>query len=142
LCKALKEYFEKLYTETACKWGLRPDFILVHFLYLFPKGIVLDLGMGEGRNAVFLAERGFDVEGVDVSKTAVERCIQLARERNVVVNVRVGDLKDFEIPEEKYSLVMAAGASLNFLKKSEVEKVSKKIARGVKKGGFVFISVT
>jgi cyclopropane fatty-acyl-phospholipid synthase-like methyltransferase len=137
----LTEYFEKLYAETACKWGLKPDFILVHFLELFPRGIVLDLGMGEGRNAIFLAEKGFDVEGLDVSKTAIERCIQLAKERNVVINAHVCDLKDFKITKEKYSLIIAAGASLNFLKKSEIEKVARKITRGVKKGGFVFISV-
>ena len=137
----MTEYFEKLYAETACKWGLKPDFILVHFLELFPKGIVLDLGMGEGRNAIFLAEKGFDVEGVDVSKTAIDRCIQLAKERNAVIHTHVGDLKDFKILEEKYSLIIAAGASLNFLKKSEIEKVVRKIKKGVKKGGFVFVSV-
>lgn len=138
----MTEYFEKLYAETACKWGLKPDFILVHFLELFPRGIVLDLGMGEGRNAIFLAEKGFEVEGVDVSKTAIDRCVQLAKERNVVVNAHVGDLKNFKIAEEKYSLIIAAGASLNFLKRSEIEKVARKITKGVKKGGFVFVSVT
>jgi tellurite methyltransferase len=138
----LPEYFERLYAETACKWGLKPDFILVHFLDLFPKGMVLDLGMGEGRNALFLAGKGFDVEGVDVSKTAVDRCIQLAKARNVVVNAHVNDLKDFKINEEKYSLVIAAGASLNFLKRSEIEEVARKITKGAKKGGFVFVSVT
>jgi 2-polyprenyl-3-methyl-5-hydroxy-6-metoxy-1,4-benzoquinol methylase len=138
----LKEYFEKLYAETTCKWGLKPDFVLVHFLELFPRGVALDLGMGEGRNAVFLAEKGFDVEGVDVSRTAVDRCIQRAEEGNVVIDAHVGDLKGFRIDERKYSLIVAAGASLNFLKKSEIETVARKITEGVKKGGFVFVSVT
>jgi 2-polyprenyl-3-methyl-5-hydroxy-6-metoxy-1,4-benzoquinol methylase len=135
------EYFEKLYAETSCKWGLKPDFILVHFLELFPRGFVLDLGMGEGRNAIFLAEKGFDVEGVDVSKTAVDRCIQLAKERNVVIEAHAGDVRDFEISEEKYSLILAAGASLNFLKKGEMEELATKMKKGVQKGGFIFISV-
>jgi 2-polyprenyl-3-methyl-5-hydroxy-6-metoxy-1,4-benzoquinol methylase len=141
VCKTLSEYFERLYAESSCRWGLKPDFILVHFLELFPRGAVLDLGMGEGRNAIFFAERGFEVEGVDLSKTAVERCIKLAEEKNVVVNAHVGNLKDFKIEEEKYSLIIAAGASLNFLKKSQIEEVARKIKRGVKKGGFVFVSV-
>ncbi|MCL6578990.1 MAG: class I SAM-dependent methyltransferase [Candidatus Bathyarchaeota archaeon] len=135
------EYFEKLYAETACKWGLKPDSVLVHFLELFPRGFALDLGMGEGRNAIFLAEKGFDVKGVDVSKTAVDRCLQLAKERNVVIDAQVGDLRNFEISEEKYSLIVAAGASLNFLKKSEMEELATKMKRGVQKGGFIFISV-
>ncbi|MGQ9529888.1 MAG: class I SAM-dependent methyltransferase [Candidatus Bathycorpusculaceae bacterium] len=87
----MRDYFEKLYEEEACKWGLKPDFILTHYLDLFPKGKVLDLGMGEGRNALFLAERGFDVEGIDLSRTAVERCLQMAREKNVNISAHVGD---------------------------------------------------
>lgn len=97
--------------------------------------------MGQGRNAIFLAEKGFAVEGVDVSKTGIDRCIQLAKERNVVINVHVADLRDFKIAEEKYSLIVAAGASLNFLERNEIEKVARKITKGVKKGGFVFVSV-
>ena len=137
----MTDYFEKLYAEKACKWGLKPDFILVHFLELFPKDPVLDLGMGEGRNAIFLAEKGFDVEGIDISKTAVKRCIQSAKERNVNIRAHVGDLRDFKVREEKYTLIIAAGASLNFLRKSEIEEIAVKVRKGVKKEGFVYISV-
>lgn len=137
----LAEYFEGLYAETSCKWGFKPDFVLAHFLELFPRGNVLDLGMGEGRNAIFLAEKGFAVEGVDLSKTAVDRCIKLAKERNVFVNAHVGDLRDFKIGEAKYALIVAAGASLNFLRKDEIEELVKKMKKGVQKGGFIFISV-
>lgn len=137
----MTKYFESLYEEKGCKWGLKPDFILVHFLELFPKGRVLDLGMGEGRNAIFLAERGFSVEGVDLSKNAVDRCIKLAKEKNVSVDAHVGDLREFEIVEDKYSLIVAAGASLNFLKKEEIEELTTRMKMGVQKGGFVFISV-
>jgi len=137
----LTDYFEKLYEGATCKWGHKPDFIIAHFLDLFPRGLVLDLGIGEGRNAIFLAEKGFDVEGIDISKTAVERCLQLTKERHVNIKVHVGDMREFKIPEEKYSLIIAAGASLNFLKKSEMEKIVARIRKGVKKGGFVYISV-
>ncbi|MEM3596584.1 MAG: class I SAM-dependent methyltransferase [Candidatus Bathyarchaeia archaeon] len=137
----MAEYFEELYVGTCCKWGLKPDFILVHFLELFPKGPVLDLGMGEGRNALFLAEKGFEVEGVDVSKTAIARAIRLAKERKLDINAHVSDLRDFKIAKQKYSLIIAAGASLNFLKKSEIEDVAERIKGGLKNGGFVFVSV-
>jgi hypothetical protein len=53
----------------------------------------------------------------------------------------VGDLRDFKIVEKKYSLILAAGASLNFLKKSEIQEVATRVRRGVKKGGFVYVSV-
>ncbi len=136
----MADYFEKLYAEAACKWGLKPDFILVHYLDLFPQGLALDLGMGEGRNALFLAEKGFDVEGIDISKIAVDRCLQSAKERNVNIRAHVGDLRKFKIPEEKYSLIVTAGASLNFLKKSEIEEIVVRMRKGVKKEGFVYVS--
>lgn len=135
------DYFEKLYEGAACKWGLKPDFILVHFLDLFLKGEVLDLGMGEGRNALFLAERGFNVEGIDLSKTAIERCLQLAKERNLDIETHVGDLRDFRIPANKYSLVISTGGSLNFLKKNEIETIVDRMRKGVVKGGFIYVSV-
>ena len=137
----MKDYFEKLYEGVVCKWGLKPDFILVHFLDLFQKGKVLDLGMGEGRNALFLAEKGFNVEGVDLSETAIKRCLQLAKERNLNIKAHVGDLRDFRIQANRYSLIIAAGAALNFLKKNEIEMIVDKMRNGVVKGGFIYISV-
>ena len=137
----MAEYFEKLYKGVERKWGLKPDFILTHFLDLIPKGMVLDLGMGEGRNAIFLAEKGFEVEGIDISKTAIDRCLQLAKERNISIKAHVSDIRNFKIPEQKYSLIVAAGASLNFLKKSEMEEVITRMKRGVKNGGFIYASI-
>ena len=137
----MKDYFEKLYEGVACKWGLKPDFILVHFLDLFLKGKVLDLGMGEGRNALFLAERGFNVEGIDLSKTAIERCLQLAKERNLDIEAHAGDLRDFRILANKYSLTISTGASLNFLKKNEIETIIDRVRKGIVKGGFIYVSV-
>ncbi|MGD8506705.1 MAG: class I SAM-dependent methyltransferase [Candidatus Bathyarchaeota archaeon] len=137
----LTDYFEKLYEGSTCKWGTKPDFILTHFQDLFPKGLVLDLGVGEGRNALFLAERGFDVEGIDISKTAVDRCLQLAKNRNLSIRAHACDMRELEIPEEKYSLIVTAGASLNFLRKSEIEEIVAKMKTGIKKKGSVYVSV-
>ncbi len=137
----MKDYFEKLYEGVACKWGLKPDFILVHFLDLFLKGKILDLGMGEGRNALFLAERGFNIEGIDLSKTAIERCLQLAKDRNIDIEAHVGDFRDFRIPTNRYSLIMSTGASLNFLKRNEIETIIDRMRKGVVKGGFIYVSV-
>ena len=141
MCGNLKDYFERLYEGKVCKWGLKPDFLLVHFSDLFPKGNVLDLGMGEGRNALFLAEKGFNVEGIDLSETAIERCLQLAKERSLNIKAYVGDLRDLRVQTNKYSLIIAAGATLNFLKRKEIETIADRMRNGVKKGGFIYISV-
>ena len=46
-------------------------------------GRVLDIGCGTGTNALYLAEKGFDVSGVDISKVAIRRATAKARERNL-----------------------------------------------------------
>jgi len=71
---------------------LEPAQLLVKNLALLPKGRVLDLAMGTGPNAVYLAKKGFDVEGVDISPEAVRSALDQAREAGVNLKARVPDL--------------------------------------------------
>jgi SAM-dependent methyltransferase len=61
--------------------------------------------MGEGRNAVYLAQNGFDVTGVDISEVAIEKCNRLAKERNTTVNAVVADLTDYDLGEARFDLI-------------------------------------
>lgn len=63
-------FWEKAYREVVSLWGLEPDHLLKDYARLIPKGMVLDLGIGEGRDALFLAKMGYEVEGIDISETA------------------------------------------------------------------------
>lgn len=74
----------------------KPDENLVSYLDrgLVAPGRALDLGCGPGRNAAFLAGRGFDVEAVDLSATAVAWGEERAREAGVAVRFRCGDAFD------------------------------------------------
>ena len=51
---------------------------LVENLELLPEGRVLDVAMGSGRNAIYLARLGFEVEGVDMSPEAVNTALESA----------------------------------------------------------------
>ncbi|MBI1821094.1 MAG: methyltransferase domain-containing protein [Nitrospirae bacterium] len=55
------------------------------FLTLF-LGRALDLGMGEGRNAVYLAKQEYEVEGVDISSNAVQKAVSSGQSQGVQVN--------------------------------------------------------
>ncbi len=86
---------------------LQPSQLLVENLSLFPHGPALDIAMGSGRNALFLAENGFTVEGVDNSVEAVSAARQQARLRNLKLEARVADLEqDFHIESGKYALII------------------------------------
>lgn len=73
-------------------------------------GPVLDLACGGGRNAVFLAELGFEVEGVDVSDEALAVAAGRAREAGVTVRLRRADLESGApgavLPANAYSAVV------------------------------------
>lgn len=132
--------WEEAYKSVELLWGLEPDHTLRKYASLVPNGNVLDLGVGEGRNALSFAKMGYEVEGVDISQTAVERCVERAKKANLKVKAEVRDLKEIDIPQGKYSLIIAAWV-LNFFKKTEAEEIIQRIRNGLKKDGFVYIGV-
>lgn len=75
-------------------YGTAPnDFLAEHVGQL--RGRVLSLAEGEGRNAVFMAERGLDVWAVDGSQTGLEKARALAACRNVSFTTELADLNHF-----------------------------------------------
>jgi tellurite methyltransferase len=132
--------WEAAYRKVNLLWGLSPDSVLQSYCTLVPKGTVLDLGIGEGRNAFPFAQMGHAVEGVDTSPTAVERCLSRAREAGYRVRAQVGDLRQFSIDPETYALVIAAW-TLNFMKKSEAAEVIERVKKGLARDGLVYLGV-
>ncbi len=100
-----KERWNLKYEGTTYIYGKEPTAFLREKLSLLKKGKALVLAMGEGRNAVYLAENGFDVTGVDISEVGIEKCERLAEERGVVVNSIVADLTNYDMGKEQYDLI-------------------------------------
>ena len=69
-------------------------------------GRALDLACGAGRNAVWLAERGWRVTGVDFSAVALDEARNLAADRHVTVEWVEGDVLEWEPPAESFELVL------------------------------------
>ncbi len=103
--------------------GDEPAAFLREALPLLPRGRALDLAMGAGCNAVFLAERGWRVTGVDWSAAALEKAAALARARGVSVEAEkppgrrnrqaspglvmvLADLEHRRLPVSQYDLVI------------------------------------
>lgn len=88
-------------------YGTEPnDFLKAHFHEL-PKGKILCLADGEGRNSVFLAENGYEVTAVDGSPFAVEKAKQLAEQRGVTVENIVADLGEFDLGESQWDGIVS-----------------------------------
>jgi len=98
-------------------------------IHLLPRGRALDIATGEGRNAVFLAQHGFEVDAVDISERGLRKARQLAREKGVKINTFAVDLDRFQIEKERYDLI----ANFYFLKRRLIQRIKK----GLKKEGRV-----
>lgn len=68
-------------------------------------GAALDLGMGQGRNALFLADQGWHVTGVDLSDVAVEQASRSASAQGLTLNAVVGDLDAYDFGKEQWDLI-------------------------------------
>jgi tellurite methyltransferase len=112
------------------KDNARPADFLIENLNLLPRGRVLDVAMGEGRNSIYLARMGFRVEGVDISPDAIAQAQETAREAGFSIQVQVADLeKGYSIPREGYDVIIC----FNYLQRSLIPMIKD----GIRKGGLV-----
>jgi len=111
--------------------GIAPSSFLIDSFDLLPGGLALDLAMGEGRNAIYLATRGFDVDGVDADARRVERARAAARRLGAPIRAIVGNVEDgsYIIPLDAYNVISV----FNYLHRP----LFKDIKDGVVPGGVV-----
>ena len=83
-----------------------PTSLVAEYVDALPSGRVLDVACGGGRNAIFLAERGFEVVGVDVSEVALEHARERARAADADVTFVHADFETFEL--DAYDVVVVA----------------------------------
>ncbi|WP_270180715.1 class I SAM-dependent methyltransferase [Alkalihalobacillus sp. CinArs1] len=74
-----------------------------------PKGRVLEIGSGPGRNAIYLAKHGFEVDAVDLSRTAIQWGTERAKEEEVDVNFIHGSLFELKVDPESYDFIYDSG---------------------------------
>lgn len=73
--------------------------------YLPSSGRALDLATGEGRNAIYLAQQGLQVEGVDTSVVGVAKARKMAALKKVVFDAKVADITQMKMPSNTYAVV-------------------------------------
>ena len=89
--------WDERFSEPGFAYGTEPNAFLESEADRIPRGRVLSLAEGEGRNAVFLADLGYEVTAVDSSSVGLAKAERLAVERGVSITTIQADLADFEI---------------------------------------------
>ena len=105
------QQWDERYSGTEFEWTTRPNQFVAAELADLPPGRALDLAAGEGRNTVWLAERGWRVTAVDFSRVGLEKGRKLSAARGVDearVDWIVADLRDYEPERDSYDLALIA----------------------------------
>lgn len=125
------------YAEEGWAFGTEPnDFLREQAHHLAPGGRVLCLAEGEGRNAVWLAQQGFDVTGVDLASHGLDKAQRLAAERGVHLTTVVADLASFEFGSAAWDGIVSIFAHVP----PEVrQRVHAQVLTALKPGGILLL---
>ncbi len=104
-------FWDNRYGGQEYVFGTEPNAFLAEHCGVL-KGPILSISEGEGRNAVFLAEHGLDVLGVDISVVALEKAEALAKSRGVSIRTQVADLTAYLPEENSFGAVFSIFAHL------------------------------
>jgi tellurite methyltransferase len=99
-----------------------------------PRGAkVLDLGCGEGRNALFLAECGFDVTAADISHLGIRKLDALAKQRGLEIRSQVADMRCYAF-EDSFDLIVSHGC-LHLIERPSWEQLVSSLKAHTTSGG-------
>ena len=124
--------WDERYSAEEYAYGTTPNDFLAEKVSCIPKGKVLSLAEGEGRNAVFLAKQGYSVTAVDASLVGLNKARKLAEKNDVVVEFIHADLADYDLGENKWEGIVSIFCPLPSSLRKELHK---KVMAGLKRNG-------
>ena len=128
--------WDERYALEGWAFGTDPNDFLRQEAHRIPPGRVLCLGEGEGRNAVFLAELGYEVVVVDRSQVGIDKAQGLAQERGVFIETVVSSIEEFDLTEGEWQGII----SVFFHLPPELRiKVNQSVVRGLAPGGILIL---
>jgi SAM-dependent methyltransferase len=132
--------WDERYNTEEYAYGTKPNEFLESTVQFIPKGHVLSLAEGEGRNAVFLAQQGYSVTAVDSSIVGLNKAKKLAKEKGVTLEFIHADLADYDLGKNKWDGIISI---FNPLPSSLRKRMYKNIEEGLKdKGVFILEAYT
>lgn len=139
--KELIPFWEKAYREKdVVAFSSKPNATIKEFENLFCKSAhVLDVGCGEGQNAIYLAEQGYQVDAFDLSEHGIAKVNDRCKASGVKLNAFIADLTEYEF-EQNYDVIISFG-TLHFVHKSDWNKFIKEAKEHTNYGGMHIIQL-
>ena len=119
----LKDQYDSLYASKKDFYGVEPVSAVRDLCEYIFTGSVLDIGGGEGRNALYLAEKGFTVTVYDLSKIGIQKLQLAAKEKHLTIQTKVTDIlsdrleRDFDVLIRLCYIIWPSGMLKESLKK-------------------------
>lgn len=137
--ESLSQFYDKIYSsEKVVFSGGKPEEGVVKISKFIPKGKILDIGGGEGRNALYLAENGYEVEVIDLSQIGLEKLQKLAEEKGLKIKTHTGDITEGNIDGSKDGMI--SSFMLHHLLKNDALKLIQNMKEHTNEGGINFIA--
>ncbi len=132
--KKYTEFWNERYQESAFSYGRKPNVFFKEWLQKYEPSKILMPADGEGRNGVYAAEIGWDVTSFDLSTEGKIKAQQLAIEKNVPLEYKVGDFEQLNFENETYDAIGLIYAHFSAQKKTLLHK---KLDAILKPGGII-----
>jgi len=134
----MKEKWDNRFNNEEYIFGKEPNVFLKKEIDKLATGKILFIAAGEGRNAVYAAKLGWDVEAIDYSEVAKKKAEKLSNENNVLINYKIKDIFNYSFPRNYYDVIVI----INFHFEEEVrEYYNQKIIDALKPNGRIILQV-
>ena len=124
------EYWDRAYSDPNLPFNTAPNTFLTEVVKGLKPGRALDIGMGQGRNCVYLAKLGWDVTGFDISERGMELARKSAASAGVKITTIRATLDGFDYGAGRWDLIVGTYVGVAWLEAA---------AKGLKPGGFLVV---
>ena len=132
--------FDDLYASVYDYFGLEPDDLLLRFYRELDRaGRVLDIGAGQGRNALFLARRGYAVDAIELSSVAAAQMRERASGNSLPLSIFQGSFESFSSDIDYYTGILVFGI-IQELPRDSIETLMDRINVWTREGCLAFVS--
>ncbi|MBN9661614.1 MAG: class I SAM-dependent methyltransferase [Acidobacteria bacterium] len=125
--------WDQIYLSPDAKVPVNPSTLVLETTANLKPGAALDVGMGNGRNSIYLARKGWKVTGVDISPAAVKQASQEAAKLKVEFDARAGDIERMDLGRDKYDLILCMYIHMVPIKNA------RKLIDSLKPGGLLIV---